>query len=172
MVHTDEIRDLIKKHDYEVKMNITSDGDIVVSFPSRIESPKCEGFSNTYQIEEDGVMFKLEESDEFIPSPNYTLRLIVLCDVGRLCSLIGYDASLINLSIDDKEVAKDDFKEAMLDMIPSGLSKDELELERILKELIEEGSHNGFTEELEEMAEEYEVHYGFTILRNILIGAA
>jgi hypothetical protein len=169
MVQIVDIQKLIRKHKYEVSLQIMKRGEeITASFPCRQEKPFCEAFSNTYKIEKGGVFCQTDTSlEDFIETPKYALRSVVFADVFRICNIIGYSSKLLGLYIKEKEQSHDDFYRYML---PFKLSPDQTQQENALEELVNEALVFNFSQDLKQKARDKHVFDGFQTINNILSG--
>jgi hypothetical protein len=166
MVQESDIQNLLHKHDYEVSLNLTESGEIVASFPMRQEQPFCAPFSYSYSFEKEGVVCHTDDIDELVKAPKYAYRLIVISDVIRTCSILGYEPSLVLLYEKGKLVKnKDEFRDKMYK-----LSERNKVLENTLESLLEVGLQEGFNEELREEANNQKVYQGFKIVEGFLTG--
>ena len=167
MVQIDEIRKLVRKHEYEVALKIDKKGEIIAYFPHRKEKPFCETFSNVYKIEKEGVSCQLDDLKDFIEAPRYALRTLVFADVLRVCDIIGYDSKLLGLYVNKIEKSYQDFYDHMLSF---RLTSKQTQKENDLEELMNEGRIFGFSKKIQDKAEEREVADGFKVIHSILIG--
>ena len=167
MVQIDDVRELIRRHEYEVSLKIMKKDEIIASFPYRKEKPFCEAFNNMYKIEKKGVACKLDDLEDFIESPLYALRPLVFADVLRVCDIIGYDSKLLGLYIKDVEKTYQDFYKNMMSF---KLSPNQTQQENDLEKLMNDGRVFGFSQKLREKAKEQKITRGFEIICNILTG--
>ena len=167
MVH-DDIKKLIRKHDYEIKIDALESGMVRAYFPERQEQPFCSAFTNTYEYKEGGIKCLFEEShEEFIKAPLYAFRAIIYADVLRMCGIMGYKHDLVGFYAKEKEISREEFNESIM---PKSLNKRQKKQDAALECLLQEGMVSGFDDGLQHDAEITEVSKGYQIVRNILAG--
>ena len=169
MTSINDVKKLIRKHGYEVRLTFDDSGNTIVTFPERNETPECEAFSNTYTFHDDGVEITSNGLPAtYIKTPKYSQRMVVFASIANICATINYNLDLVVYEIDGKEVTEEKFSELMA---PFTLNKKEIEKENELRMLSQQIS---IEEEsvLLDMAKDLEIIRGFKVVRNVYIGDA
>ena len=163
------IKDLLRKHGYQVRVTKIDKGHIQADFPQRREYPFCLDFSVSYNLNsKTSVGIKSEVGQEHtIKAPRYAHRSIVLADIFQLCSTIYFNYSLIDF-YDSKDVVT---AECFYDnMLSSPLTNNQMEKDRVMSELTERCLLNGPSPELTTEARLKGVLAGYEIVGSILFG--
>lgn len=166
MSNIENIKDLMRKHGYQVVLKVKS-GIVTAKFPKRAIKPECQPFSNVYSVVKDGVKVVTDDDlTEVIKVPKYAQRVIILTDIARICRIIRYNTNLISFNVDDKEVTYKEFKDSLL---KPKLTKAQLAKEQTLEEFVRVGMANGFPDELGVAAKTNKIAEGYKVVRGILI---
>jgi hypothetical protein len=124
----EEVKEILKKNSYIVKLQKADDG-ILVLFPKRVMEPKTETTGIYFEYKKDGI--RIEKIDEknnyefFIPCPIYAQRTYIMYCICTTCFQMGYNTDFIEILdsgnsafvefLNNKLMTGDDYiKEAML----------------------------------------------------------
>lgn len=171
MIDDKELKQILKKYNYIITISETEKGCQVL-LPSAIINFSYDANIYNFTIkegntsDESGILYETYSSGSvFIPISRFAIYQVILSNIDVLCISYSYSVSLLNfIDINGNEVEN----LRLSDKIK--LNENEIKLKNNLERLVEIGLNEGFSEDLEKMADEHGVLESFLIIKSIYEG--
>lgn len=167
-----QIKQILRKHDYEVILYTTTLSNFLTVFlPKRKDFPQIKNpFSINYLYDElvyeNGIIVDVQEDEypTFLYSPKYSIPEVTISDIFSACNKIRYNTDLASFFIDAKEVTKSEFRQKFFSI---NLNKEEKALKSNIESIVSIAEEEGFNSETENMAHDMGVYESYSIIKEI-----
>lgn len=160
----EKILQLLKKHNYLVKLQLTDDG-CIASFPSKKNGVNIDEQSVLYEYEEPELIITGTSGSTKIHVDNYAYKNIIIFHVILLCSEIDYNANMILFyNKDGKEIDEQTFVDSLSPVVIN------TQKEELLRVALFKGLATRFDKEIDSYAQENGVYEPYAIVKKMYIG--
>jgi hypothetical protein len=166
-----EIINLLKKHEYIVKLVYDTDNEkIFLQIPAKHDLEK---YDIIYKINHNKILWQNDPNEEPIEldCPTYACRIFIFTDVRRICEYIGFDTRLIEFYVNQDKINEEGFFQAIW---PSSLklTKEIKEQEKKLMEIITKAVNciMPYAEKFTFNAHQAGVGVGYSVIRTFMRG--
>lgn len=107
----DEVRELLKKHNYSLSAHVDDSGKVTLKVPDRVLEPTITAYDVLYQVGKDSVSYFSDEEEGVInlECPQYACRILLLMDLKRHCDVLNYAPELLDLFHGEDKVDEETF---------------------------------------------------------------
>lgn len=107
----EEVRELLKKHNYVLTAYVDDNGKVILKVPNRVLEPTITAYDVLYQVQENSVSYFSDEEEGIISleCPQYACRILLLLDIKRHCDVLNYSPELLDLFYGHDKIDEETF---------------------------------------------------------------